>query len=112
MRTTANAGGTHNLYLNHSHDTQADLLKDMGKGLLITKLMGQGVNLITGDYSRGAAGFWVENGKIAYPVSGITIAAQLQEMLLNIQGIANDSVPYSSNKIGSIWLDKMTVASA
>lgn len=112
MHTTANAGGSHNLYLNHSHESQADLLRDMGRGLLITKLMGQGVNLITGDYSRGAAGFWVENGVIAYPVSGITIADCLPEMLLNIQGIANDSVRYSSNKIGSIWLEKMTVAGA
>lgn len=112
MTTTANAGGTHNLHLNHTHATQADLLKDMNKGLLITKLMGQGINIITGDYSRGAAGFWVENGVIVHPVSGITIASTLQNMLANIQGVSDDSVPYSSNKIGSIWLEKMTVASS
>lgn len=110
MQTTGNAGGAHNLILNHTHNTQAELLKDMGNGLLITELMGQGVNMLTGDYSRGAAGFWVENGFISYPVSGITIAGSLKEMLPNIQGVANDSLARSSNKIGSIWLNKMTVA--
>ncbi|MCG9766854.1 metallopeptidase TldD-related protein, partial [Vibrio alginolyticus] len=74
MQSTGNAGGAHNLHLSHTHDSQTALLRDMGTGLLITELMGQGVNMLTGDYSRGAAGFWVENGVIAYPVSGITIA--------------------------------------
>lgn len=110
MTSTGNAGGAHNLYLNHSHDTQAQLLQAMCNGLLITELMGQGVNGLTGDYSRGAAGFWVENGVIAYPVAGITIAGSLKEMLPNIQGVANDSLARSSNKIGSIWLKSMTVA--
>lgn len=110
LQTTANAGGAHNLLLNHTYDTQAELLKAMGTGLLVTELMGQGVNMLTGDYSRGAAGFWVENGEIAYPVSGITIAGNLKEMLPNIQGVANDALKRSANKIGSIWLDKMTVA--
>lgn len=110
MKTTANAGGAHNLYLNHTHESQVQLLKDMGNGLLITELMGQGVNMLTGDYSRGAAGFWVENGIISHPIAGITIAGNLKEMLLNIQGVANDALSRSSNKIGSIWLDKMTVA--
>lgn len=110
MRSTGNAGGAHNLVLNHTHASQAALLHDMGSGLLITELMGQGVNMLTGDYSRGAAGFWVENGVIAYPVSGITIAGSLHAMLLGIEGVADDALQRSGSKIGSIWLDKMTVA--
>ncbi|WP_416190955.1 metalloprotease PmbA [Neisseria sp. CCUG12390] len=110
MTTTGNAGGAHNLYLNHTHATQADLLKEMGTGLLVTELMGQGVNTITGDYSRGAAGFWVENGVIAYPVHEITIAGRLQDMYLNIVGIADDALRRSSNKIGSVLISEMTVA--
>ncbi len=110
MQTTGNAGGAHNLHLNHTVETQADLLKQMGTGLLITELMGQGVNMLTGDYSRGAAGFWVENGVIAYPVSEITIAGRLQEMLLDIQGIANDSLRRNAGKMGSILIGNMMVA--
>ncbi|MDO4997429.1 MAG: metalloprotease PmbA [Neisseria sp.] len=110
MQTTANAGGAHNLLLNHTVGTQADLLKQMGTGLLVTELMGQGVNMLTGDYSRGAAGFWVENGIIQYPVEEITIAARLQDMLLNIAGVANDALRRSSHKVGSILLESMTVA--
>ena len=110
MQTTGNAGGAHNLHLNHTHASQAELLKEMGSGLLVTELMGQGVNTITGDYSRGAAGFWVENGVIAYPVHEITIAGRLQEMYPNIVGIADDALRRSSNKIGSIWVESMTVA--
>ncbi|MCP1659499.1 metalloprotease PmbA [Neisseria perflava] len=110
MTTTGNAGGAHNLYLNHTHATQADLLKEIGTGLLVTELMGQGVNTITGDYSRGAAGFWVENGVIAYPVQEITIAGRLQDMYRNIVGVADDALRRSSNKIGSILIDEMTVA--
>lgn len=110
MQTTANAGGAHNLFLNHTHESQADLLRDMGTGLLITELMGQGVNMLTGDYSRGAAGFWVENGVVAYPVSEITIAGRLQDMLFNIKGISNDALCRNASKIGSIWVDEMTVA--
>lgn len=110
MQTTANAGGVHNLRLNPSHTGQAELLRDMGSGLLVTELMGQGVNLLTGDYSRGAAGFWVENGVIAYPVEEITIASRLQDMLPNICGVAGDALKRSSNKIGSVWIERMTVA--
>ncbi|WP_037586311.1 metalloprotease PmbA [Stenoxybacter acetivorans] len=110
MTTTANAGGVHNLHMNHTHAAQADLLREMGSGLLITELMGQGVNSITGDYSRGAAGFWVENGEIAYPVEEITVASRLQDMFLGLQGAANDALKRSANKIGSVWVDKMTVA--
>ena len=110
MQSTANAGGAHHLILTHTHDTQAALLKDMGSGLLVTELMGQGVNILTGDYSRGVAGFWVENGVISHPVSGITIAGNLRDMLRNIAGVANDVLYRNSHHIGSIWLEKMTVA--
>lgn len=110
MQTTANAGGVHNLSLNHTHATQAELLQAMGNGLLITELLGQGVNTITGDYSRGAAGFWVENGVISYPVEGITIASRLQDMYAGMVGAADDALKYSTHKIGSVWIDNMTVA--
>ena len=112
MRTTGNAGGVHNLYLNHTHACQDDLLKTMGTGLLVTELMGQGVNAITGDYSRGAAGFWVENGVIAYPVEGITIASRLQEMFMAMVGAADDALKRSTHKVGSILIDNMTIAGA
>lgn len=112
MRTTGNAGGVHNLYLNHTHASQDDLLKTMGTGLLVTELMGQGVNAITGDYSRGAAGFWVENGVIAYPVEGITIASRLQEMFMAMVGAADDALKRSTHKVGSILIDNMTIAGA
>lgn len=110
MQTTANAGGVHNLFLNYTHATQAELLQAMGNGLLITELLGQGVNTITGDYSRGAAGFWVENGVISYPVEGITIASRLQDMYAGMMGAADDALKYSTHKIGSVWIDTMTVA--
>lgn len=108
--TTANAGGAHNLILAGDAAGRGELLERIGTGLLVTELMGQGVNTLTGDYSRGAAGFWVENGQIAYPVEEITIASRLQEMFLGIIGIGNDALPRSTHKIGSIALEKMTVA--
>ncbi|MDO4433801.1 MAG: metalloprotease PmbA [Alysiella sp.] len=110
MQSTGNAGGAHNLYLTATAPDQATLLKQMGNGLLITELMGQGVNLLTGDYSRGAAGFWVENGIISHPVAGITIAGRLQDILMGIVASADDALRRSSHKIGSILIDKMTVA--
>lgn len=110
MQTTANAGGAHNLIL-QATDTGLDvLLQKMGAGLLVTELMGQGVNMLTGDYSRGAAGFWVENGVIAYPVAEITIASQLQTMFKNIVAIGNDGLKRSTHRIGSILISDMTVA--
>ncbi|MDO5058743.1 MAG: metalloprotease PmbA [Neisseria sp.] len=112
MQTTANAGGAHNLLLNSTCPSQADLLKQMDTGLLVTELMGQGVNMLTGDYSRGAAGFWVENGVIQYPVEEITIAGRLQDMLLDIEGVADDALRRSSHKVGSILVGKMMVAGA
>ena len=110
MQTTGNAGGAHNLVL-QATDTDLDaLLAKMGTGLLVTELMGQGVNTLTGDYSRGAAGFWVENGVIAYPVAEITIAGQLQNMFKNIVAIGNDGLKRSAHRIGSIMISEMTVA--
>lgn len=110
MQTTANAGGAHNLHLQATHASQADLLRDMGRGVLVTELMGQGVNTITGDYSRGAAGFWVENGVIAHPLEEITIASRLQDMFLDMTGAADDALKRSAHKVGSILIARMTVA--
>ena len=110
--STGNAGGAHNLYLTATENSQTALLKQMGTGLLITELMGQGVNMLTGDYSRGAAGFWVENGIISHPVSGITIAGSLKEMLHNIIATSSDFRRNASSKIGSILISNMTVAGA
>ena len=86
------------------------MLKRMGTGLLVTEVMGQGVSTITGDYSRGAAGFWIENGQIAYPVEGITIAANLREMFAGIVAVGTDVDLRSSILCGSILLERMTVA--
>jgi PmbA protein len=86
------------------------LLKQLGTGLLVTELMGQGVNMVTGDYSRGAAGFWVENGEIQYPVEEITIAGNLKDMLKNIVAVGND-VDYRGNvRTGSILVERMSIA--
>ena len=104
------SGGAHNLHLDATCATQADLLRQMGSGLLVTELMGQGVNTITGDYSRGAAGFWVENGVIAYPVEEITIASRLQDMFMGMVGAADDALKRSAHKVGSVLIEQMTVA--
>ena len=111
LQTTANAGGVNNLVVEHQfNDGLDDMIKDMDKGVLITELMGQGVNATTGDYSRGATGFWVENGAIQYPVSGITIAGNLKDMLLGIERIGSD-VDYRNNiKVGSVLINQMTIA--
>ncbi len=110
LRSTGNAGGTHNLIVRDTGEDLPGLLKRMGSGLLITELMGQGINHVTGDYSRGAAGYWVENGEIAYPVQEITVAGNLREMFRGIQGIGNDILRRSSRQCGSILLDRMTIA--
>lgn len=110
MQTTANAGGVHNLFLNSQVDDLAALLKKMDKGLLVTSLMGQGVNIVTGDYSRGATGFWVENGEIQYPVSEVTIAGHLGEMFKQIVAVADDAEAYSNIRSGSLLIEQMTVA--
>ncbi|HEX5338248.1 MAG TPA: metalloprotease PmbA [Gallionella sp.] len=113
LRTTGNAGGNHNLILKPSGDGDlafAGLLKTMGRGLLVTELLGQGVNGVTGDYSRGAAGFWVENGEIQYPVQEITIAGNLKDMYRNIVAVGNDVLVQGSRQCGSVLVGNMTVA--
>ncbi|CAB1370722.1 metalloprotease PmbA [Denitratisoma oestradiolicum] len=109
METTGNAGGAHNLIIPGSVDFLG-LIKQMGTGLLVTELLGHGVNYVTGDYSRGAAGYWVENGKIAYPVHEITIAGNLKDMLRGIVAVGNDVLLRGSKQVGSILLDSMTIA--
>ncbi|MDW3094183.1 MAG: metalloprotease PmbA [Gammaproteobacteria bacterium] len=110
MQTTANAGGVHNIQMTHSNKSQQDLLNDMGTGLLVTELIGHGVNTVTGDYSRGASGFWVENGEIQYPVEEITVAGNLEDMFMNIAAIGNDTDRRGNIQCGSILVDNMTVA--
>jgi PmbA protein len=114
MQTTGNAGGSHNLSLRSSltkpEDDFEQMLKKLGTGLLLTELMGQGVNYVTGDYSRGASGFWVENGKIQYPVEEITVASTLQEMFRHIEAIGADTVVRGTKEIGSVLIEKMTIA--
>ena len=110
MKSTGNAGGNHNLVMQDTGEDFAALLKKMGTGLLVTELMGQGVNSVTGDYSRGAAGFWVENGVIAYPVQEITIAGNLKDIYKNIVAIGNDVSRRSSRQCGSILVSGMTLA--
>jgi PmbA protein len=110
LTTTGNAGGVHNLIVEPGEDDFDALLARMGSGLLVTELMGQGVNTVTGDYSRGASGFWVEAGKIAYPVQGITVAGHLRRMFTGIQAIGCDVDTRSGIQTGSILIDRMTVA--
>ena len=111
MATTGNAGGSHNLIVQSTGQNFADLLKLMGTGLLVTEVLGHGLNMVTGDYSRGAAGFWVENGVIAYPVEEITIAGNMSDMLKQIVAVGSDVIAQSSKQTGSILIEKMTVAS-
>lgn len=110
LKTTGNAGGTHNLTLQDTGTDFPGILKTMGTGLLVTELMGQGVNTVTGDYSRGAAGYWVENGEIAYPVQEITIAGNLKDMFRAIVAVGNDIVRRGARQCGSVLIERMTVA--
>lgn len=112
MQTTGNAGGSHNLLVKPGQYDLDGLIKQMDRGLLVTELLGHGVNYVTGDYSRGAAGFWVENGMIQYPVHEITIAGNLKNMLMGIQEIGSDVLVRGSKHCGSILVDRMTVAGA
>jgi len=116
LKTTGNAGGVHNLLIDSGSSTGAHdyaaLLKQMRRGLVVTELMGSGVNGVTGDYSRGAAGFWVENGELAYPVHEITIAGNLKDMLKNVVAVGSDVDARGGIRIGSILLESMTVAGA
>ena len=110
LETTGNAGGNHNLVLVPGELDRAGLLQRMGRGLLVTELMGQGVNAVTGDYSRGASGFWVEGGEIRHPVEEVTIAGNLLEMFTGIQAVGNDLLTRGSRQCGSILVDRMTIA--
>ncbi|WP_346798907.1 metalloprotease PmbA [Halomonas sp. Bachu 37] len=110
METTANAGGARNLRLQVPLESRASLLKQMGSGIWVTELMGQGVNSVTGDYSRGAAGFWVENGEVQYPVEEFTIASTLQSMFKGLVAIGDDTDTRGSIHTGSWLIDEMTVA--
>ena len=111
LKTTGNAGGNHNLILDNGAPMSfSELLKKMGKGLLVTELLGQGVNAVTGDYSRGAAGYWVEGGEIQHAVEEITIAGNLKEMLPGICAMGNDTLVQGSKQCGSLLIDRMTVA--
>ncbi len=112
MPTTGNAGGVHNLSIESGDQDLPDLLRHMGRGLLVTELMGQGANPVTGDYSRGAAGFWVENGEIQYPVEEITIAGNLRDMFMNLVAVGNDRDIPSSIRTGSWMIEQMTIAGA
>ncbi len=112
LATTANAGGIHNLEVSSNATGSDELIRAMGRGLLVTELMGQGVNMVTGDYSRGAAGFWVENGQIQHPVDEITIAGNLRDMFQTIEAVGADVDRRSHVLIGSVLVGKMTVAGA
>ncbi|HPT51149.1 MAG TPA: metalloprotease PmbA [Accumulibacter sp.] len=110
MQTTGNAGGSHNLVVHPGKRDLPALLKKMGRGLLVTELLGHGVNYVTGDYSRGAAGYWVENGEIAHPVEEITIAGNLREMFRNVAAIGNDVLIRGSKQVGSLLIEEMKIA--
>jgi PmbA protein len=114
LRTTGNAGGSHNLSLTSSQTRAGDdlqaMLRKLGTGLFVVELMGQGVNYVTGDYSRGASGFWVENGQIAYPVQEITIAGSLPQMFKGIQAVGADTYNYGAKTVGSILINRMKIA--
>jgi PmbA protein len=110
MQTTANAGGSHNLHVKSGDEDLVGLLRKMDKGLLITEFLGQGVNYVTGDYSRGAVGFWVEKGKIKHAVQEVTIAGNLRDMFRNIVAVGNDALPRGAKHCGSVLIENMKIA--
>ena len=114
MKTTGNAGGSHNLVmssrLTKPGDDLSEMLRKLGTGLFVIELMGQGVNYVTGDYSRGASGFWVEKGQIAFPVQEITIAGNMKDMLAGITAVGADTYNYGAKTVGSILVNRMKVA--
>jgi PmbA protein len=114
MATTGNAGGSHNLVLRSRHTRPGDdldaMLQKLGTGLFVTELMGQGVNYVTGDYSRGASGFWVEGGRIAFPVQEITIAGNMKTIFKDISAVGADAYEYGAKSVGSIIVNRMKVA--
>ena len=110
MKSTGNAGGHHNLFVRSEGPDLTGMLKHMHRGLLVTELMGQGVNLVTGDYSRGASGYWVDGGEIRFPVEEITIAGNLRQMFNGIGAIGSDVVARSGRSSGSILVEQMIIA--
>lgn len=110
LPSTANSGGVHNLFVTHGVEDQQALIRRMGRGLLVTELMGHGLNMVTGDYSRGAAGFWVENGEIQFPVQEVTIAGNMKDMFQQIVAIGSDVETRSNIHTGSVLIERMTVA--
>lgn len=110
LPSTANSGGVHNLFVTHGDEDQQALIRRMGRGLLVTELMGQGLNLVTGDYSRGAAGFWIENGEIQFPVQEVTIAGNLRDMFAQIVAVGSDLERRGNICTGSVLIERMTVA--
>jgi PmbA protein len=110
LPSTANAGGVHNLFVSHGTEDQQALIRRMGRGLLVTELMGSGLNMVTGDYSRGAAGFWVENGEIQFPVQEVTIAGNMKDMFKQIVAVGSDLEMRSNIRTGSVLIEKMMVA--
>ena len=114
MRTTGHAGGSQNLALTSRLTQPGDdldaMIRKLGRGLFVTELMGQGVNQVTGDYSRGAAGFWVEDGRIAFPVQEVTIAGNLREIFKGIVAVGADVYVQGSKAVGSVLVDRMKLA--
>ncbi|MBI2306835.1 MAG: metalloprotease PmbA [Rhodocyclales bacterium] len=110
LQTTGNAGGCHNLLVRPGADDLAGLIRRMDRGVLVTELLGHGINYVTGDYSRGAAGYWVENGEICHPVEEITIAGNLRDMFRNLVAVGNDVVCRGSKQVGSLLVDGLKVA--
>lgn len=112
LESTANAGGVRNIRAEHTGQSLQELFSDMGRGLYVTSLMGQGVNMVTGDYSRGAEGFWIENGELQYPVKEVTIAGNLADMFLDISAIGTDTDTRGNVQVGSMLINKMKIAGA
>ena len=112
MVTTGNAGGVRNLTIDPGDKNLPELLQTMGTGLLVTELIGFGVNNVTGDYSRGAAGYWVEGGEIQYPVDEITVAGNLKDMFMNIVEVGNDVDLRGNTRTGSVLIEQMMIAGA
>lgn len=110
LPSTANAGGVHNVFVSHGEADQPALIRQMQRGLLVTELMGQGLNLVTGDYSRGAAGFWVEHGEIQFPVAEVTIAGNLRDMFRTILAVGNDVEQRGNIRTGSVLIERMMIA--
>ena len=110
METTGNAGGVHNLTIDPGEQGLAEMIRSIEKGFLVTELIGFGINGVTGDYSRGASGLWIENGEISYPVEEVTVAGNLKDIFRNIVSVGNDIDVRRSTRCGSILVDGLTIA--